>query len=112
MRYAISPTCTGNSLDLTVDNSSQFASEEVSAIAVANGKLILGTESGKLFTADFANSGELGHDFKQIVPQEHRSGIRSIKVHPNGMLLTVADEPVVHLWALLTNNQIGRTKSS
>lgn len=71
--------------------------QRISAVAMAEGKLIIGTLDGRLFTSDLTD-GVVGPEYQEIVPQRHQTAIRSIQVHADGTLLTVADEPVVHLW--------------
>lgn len=88
--------------------------ERLSAIAYAKGRLVLGTESGKLFSLPYAlesinstqsTSGEnvdrgvdLNASTLTEIPQQHNSRIKAIKAHADGTLLTIAEEPQVNLW--------------
>lgn len=85
--------------------------DRVSAVAYSQGRMILGTESGRIFgislsveqmVKDLADSNE-SHDLissSNLVefPRQHFSRIRSLKVHSDGALLSVAEEPLVNLW--------------
>ncbi len=87
-------------IELAPAKDSNFARENLSASAVANGKLIVGTELGKLYSVDLpTGSTQVGPEFREILPQKHQSKIASIRVHNDGTLLTTAAEPVVHVWS-------------
>lgn len=89
----------GREIAFSTNPNDAFADEKLSAIAFSNGKLVVGTESGRLFSAAYSlASNTTSPTFKQIEPQSHQSSIRAIRVHDDGTLLTVADEPVVHVW--------------
>ncbi len=80
---------------------SDFDKQETSAVAFSNGKLVIGTELGKLYSVDMpAAASEVGPEFREILPQQHRSKIASIRAHEDGTLLTTAAEPVVHVWSI------------
>lgn len=79
---------------------SDFDKQEISAVAFSNGKLVIGTELGKLYSVDMPSAAnEVGPEFREILPQQHRSKIASIRAHEDGTLLTTAAEPVVHVWS-------------
>lgn len=83
----------------TSDSSFAKTSQAVSAVAYANGKLVIGTQAGKLFTTamqptEIAVTSEL----EEILPQQHQSTVRKIHAHADGTLLTTAIEPVVYVW--------------
>ncbi len=84
--------------DIPID--SEFARESLSAIAYADGNLILGTESGRLFTTKLSpQSSQVGPAFREILPHTHASPIKTIRVHENGQaMLSIAQEPIVHVW--------------
>ncbi|MEZ6134696.1 MAG: protein kinase [Pirellulaceae bacterium] len=90
----------GSVLTFNIGPESEFDKDQLSAIAHADGKLILGTARGRLFTAELsANNNQVGPEFKEILPQMHRSAIESIRVHADGkVMLTTAAEPVVNVW--------------
>lgn len=89
-------------------------SERLSAVGYSAGRLVLGTESGKLFSSIYAPGSQqspsaadgdrrdFGVDLPTEslveIPQQHISAIKSISVHNDGTLLTLAHEPLVHLW--------------
>ena len=88
------------------------STERLSAVAYARDQLILGTDSGRLFATAYpmgsalamaADAGDSGVDIDPAglveIPQQHVSQIKSIKVHSDGTLLTVAEEPLACLEA-------------
>jgi len=93
---------------------SALKSDQISAVAYSTGRLILGTESGRMFSTTYVPGSNLSpaaadgerRDFGidltaealVEIPQQHISAIKSIVVHSDGTLLTLADEPLVHLW--------------
>ncbi len=98
----------GQSIEFVAEESSEFKSTELAAVAFANGKLIVGNSRGKLFSVDMTpTSTKVGPEFRQILPQQHQSSIRSIRVHPDGTLLTTAFEPVVQVWKPSTTDLPG-----
>ncbi|MBX3421528.1 MAG: protein kinase [Pirellulaceae bacterium] len=88
--------------------------ERLSAVAYANGRLVLGTESGKLFSLPYmlgsttstqpAVGGvtdrgvDIDASLLSEIPQQHQSRIKSIRAHADGTLLTIAEEPQVNVW--------------
>lgn len=90
-------------------------SERLSAIAYSAGRLIVGTETGKLLSTTVLPGSDLepalpgiqrkdfGFDFPADslveIPQQHISNIQSIVAHSDGQtMLTIAAEPLVHIW--------------
>ncbi|MCR9295447.1 MAG: protein kinase [bacterium] len=99
------------SFDTSADGS--FNPSLLSAVAYSQGRIILGTSEGRLYTSPLqisANSDlptQIGPDFVEVLPQRHQSEIRSIQVHPDGTLLTTAFEPAVYVWKVSENQQAG-----
>lgn len=88
-----------SSIAFDISPDSELADEQVSAVSYFGERMIVGTESGKLFTAPYAlTSASVGPVFWEIEPRKHQSAIRSIHVHQDGTLLTVAAEPVAYVW--------------
>ncbi len=89
----------GQRLVLVPDPNSEFDGEQLSAIAYSRGKLIVGTASGRLYSANLsADATQVGPEFFPILPHKHVSAVQSIRVHRDGTLLTTAIEPVVQVW--------------
>lgn len=87
--------------------------EKLSAIAHSHGRLILGTDSGNLYSLEFqpsifytaeGNSPDAGHNLAKEdlfdLPRLHHSEVHSIQAHADGTLLTIAQEPLVNRWQL------------
>jgi serine/threonine protein kinase/WD40 repeat protein len=85
--------------------------DRLSAAAYAQDRLIIGTESGRIFSIPFplaekqlelAKDDQAGFEIpaSELVelPRHHFSQIGSIVVHDDGTLLSMAEEPLVNLW--------------
>lgn len=72
------------------------------AVCFAAGKLLIGTESGQVYSLDYSptSRGEVTIPLSQLreLPGRHSSALRSIVAHPDGTLLTIAQEPSVRVW--------------
>ncbi|MCA9127159.1 MAG: protein kinase [Planctomycetales bacterium] len=98
----------GTEISFNVTADSEFYGESMSAVAFAEGRLVIGTTAGKLFSTTFSNTSPVaGPQFRQLLPQQHQSAVRSIRVHPDGHILTVAEEPVIHVWKPATSQLSG-----
>jgi serine/threonine protein kinase/WD40 repeat protein len=85
-----------------------FQPKLLSAVAYHDGKLILGTREGRLFTVALTvGDTNVGPDFQEVLPQLHQTAIQSIRVHADGTLLTTAIEPVVQVWKPSTTQLSG-----
>ncbi|MCA9194416.1 MAG: protein kinase [Planctomycetales bacterium] len=93
------------SLSFEASEENGFDPAELSAVAFGNGRLILGTITGRLFTIPFSTNrpmnelSQVGPEFREVLPRQHQSEVRTIHVHNDGTMLSTAFEPVVHVWA-------------
>jgi serine/threonine protein kinase/WD40 repeat protein len=89
--------------------SEDFMRDDLSAIAYADGKIILGTTTGRLFTASLAAGAlKVGPQYFEVLPQMHNAEIKTIRVHQDGKsMLTSAAEPVVNVWTASTTQLAG-----
>lgn len=89
--------------------------DRLSAVAYSSGRLILGTESGRMYSRQYSPGTNLspvtaGGERKDFgvdlvaetlieIPQQHISAIKSIVAHDrDGTLISLAEEPLVHVW--------------
>ena len=75
------------------------------AHAFGGKQVLVGTRSGGLFTGNYSREkDDQGREvlrvaaMTELLPRQHRTAIEKIEVHPNNELLTLSDEPVVHVW--------------
>lgn len=72
------------------------------AVCFVAGKLLIGTEAGQVYALDYSptSRGEVTIPLSQLreLPGRHSSALRSIVAHPDGTLLTIAQEPLVQVW--------------
>ncbi len=78
------------------------SSVKPSAIAYHHGKIVLGSQSGKLYSFDYSSNDQteqvISEEELRELPASHSSAVQSIRVHADGTLITTAREPIVRVW--------------
>ncbi len=96
---------TAERIELSKDPSGRFEPENLTALAVSQNILLLGTSSGRIFSCELKQTTD--SNYRELLPQRHQLPIQSIQSHNDGHLLTLAAEPFVHVWRPSASVQSG-----
>ncbi len=96
---------TAGRIEFTKDPSGRFEPENLTAVAVSQETLLLGTSSGRIFSCELKQTTD--SNYRELLPQRHQLPIQAIQSHSDGHLLTLAAEPFVHVWRPSASVQSG-----